>query len=92
MTNVGEMCDRAKAAGNISEIETWLKNNQISPDQAKDLADYMAAAPYSEMIGCWKAAQENIENLKTIHSFVAEILVERVNALRVNTSSVTSGE
>lgn len=77
MTNVNEMCARAKAAGNINEIETWLKDNQLSVDQAKDLAAFMTEASYSEMIGCWKAAQTNVENLKTIHPFVCDMLVKR---------------
>ena len=80
MTTVSEMCARAKDAGNINEIETWLKDNQLSEDQAKDLADFMTDAPYPAMIGCWKAAQTNIENLKTIHPLVCDMLVKRTTS------------
>lgn len=80
MTIVSEMCARAKVAGNINEIETWLKDNQLDIEGAKELASYMADAGYPEMIGCWKAAQTNIENLKAIHPFVSDMLVKRTTS------------
>lgn len=80
MTTVKEMCARAKVAGNINEIETWLKDNLLGPEGAKELASYMTEAAYPEMIGCWKATQSNIENLKTIHPLVCDMLVRRTTS------------
>jgi len=76
MTIISEICVRAKTVG-IGEIETWLRDNKLDSEGAQELASYMANAPYAEMIGCWKAAQANIENLKIIHPHVSDMLVRR---------------
>jgi len=76
---MNELCKSAKVSG-IGEIVEWLKTNQLDTEQAKELASFMREAPYSQMLGCWKAAQVKIENLMLLHTFVADDLVRRTTS------------
>jgi len=75
---MNELIKSAKVSGDAKEICGWLEANELTDDQAKELAGFMAEAPYAVMLSCFKGAQSNVKNLVTLHTYVADTLVKRV--------------